>query len=56
MKQNREQIDQLEDHRLQRIALMMLYGFTDAEIAEALEMSEMSVARKRKAIQVLWER
>lgn len=50
----RELLNKLDDDRLRRIVLMILHGFTNAEIALALDTSERTIERKRLIIRRRW--
>ena len=51
----KELLASLDDDRLRQIATMVLQGFTSAEIALHLEVSERTVERKRLIIRRRWE-
>ena len=50
----RELLNRLGDEDLQKIVKMILYGFTNAEIAEAFDVTERTIERKRLIIRKRW--
>ncbi|MCA9170201.1 MAG: hypothetical protein KDB23_21135, partial [Planctomycetales bacterium] len=48
-------IEQLEQPDLQKIALAKLEGYTDAEIADQLQVARRTVVRKLRLIRSIWE-
>jgi len=51
----REQLSLLKDEQLRRIVVLVLYGHTNAEIAEKLDLHIRTVERRRLLVKKRWE-
>ncbi len=54
VEQLRIRLSSLDDPLLEKIALMKMEGFSNAEIAEAIDKKQRTVQRKLKTIRELW--